>query len=682
MHSLAIGQVTGVHGYKVKVELDQDQKSPVRASLDGAKVIVTINSYLTFEIGGGESALAVITDLEARESFDPGSDELTLEFVRPRRMATAQLLGTVRGNGSNGYTFDPGITVLPTLDTPAIPAGKEVLDAVFTHAPKRNKPVDHVEENGDFDTGLNLGVPAGAGEESVLGSFNDLFSRPLAVVGNTGSGKSCTIAHLLQSALKESQTKRPRFFVLDINGEYATAFGKASFEREPNTIYVNGTKFGVPVWLMNANEVCNWLSAAEQVQEPVLKNLWSLAKGGRAFEEGAHYHAQEAYSRLVQLKELLARRGWDKGKKANEIWDAFKSFEAHLPHENKEMCSLRDAIEAHLHNCRSKSDALGDKEEEILTGIERLRLYLSSFIADDELLLQESADKPIYFKQDILHDPATLFTASRSEASDTGLQQNLRGLELRLCNRLKDKRWGCLFNYESLEIKSFQEWLAMLGIGVEQDAADDICVIDCSMLSYEVLPYVCGVIGRTLLELREHVDAGSRFYDPWELVLEEAHNYVRPRRQIETKGIAVSRDAFERIAKEGRKFGLSLIVASQRPSEISPTVLSQCANFIMHRLQNPEDIEHFRSIVPSQSRRLLDQVSILSPGEGIVMGSAFHIPSRVKVQKPKPEPSSQSSAPYLAWQPGSGKPFALDKTLTNWGIQSEKEDDSDDDMPF
>jgi DNA helicase HerA-like ATPase len=89
------------------------------------------------------------------------------------------------------------------------------------------------------------------------------------------------------------------------------------------------------------------------------------------------------------------------------------------------------------------------------------------------------------------------------------------------------------------------------------------------------------------------------------LVLEEAHNYARPTRADEVKGQTLSRLAFERIAKEGRKFGLSLIIASQRPSEISQTIISQCVNFISHRLQNPDDIDHFRRIIPMQARRLL-----------------------------------------------------------------------------
>ncbi len=333
MHERAIGHVTGVHGYRVKVELDPERKSPVHADLDGARTIISINSYLTFELGAGETALGIITDLESRETFDPASDDLTLELVRPRRIATLQLLGTIHSSREEVFGFDPGITVLPTLDTPAIPAEYEHLKAVFEQAPRRNRPADH--EGEDFDYGLLLGTPAGAPGQSALGSFNDLFSRPVAVVGNTGSGKSCTIAHLIQKATEVHQTNRPRFFVLDINGEYASAFEKPGIVREPNNIYVNGEPFGVPVWLMNASEVCQWLSAAEQVQEPVLKNLWSFAKGAPGGHDSHGISdTREAIVRLERLCEVVRGPATWKGKNALGAWDAFKSFVGSLDDQN------------------------------------------------------------------------------------------------------------------------------------------------------------------------------------------------------------------------------------------------------------------------------------------------------------------------------------------------------------
>ena len=176
-----------------------------------------------------------------------------------------------------------------------------------------------------------------------------------------------------------------------------------------------------------------------------------------------------------------------------------------------------------------------------------------------------------------------------------------------------------------------------------------------------------------LLEFRESLPAEKRFKQPWVLVLEEAHNYAGPGRVDEDRGHKLSRLTYERIAKEGRKFGISLMVASQRPSEVSATIISQCANFISHRLQNPADIEHFRHIIPIQSRRLLDQVTSLAAGEAILFGSAFHIPFRVQFDPPDPEPYSQTAAPYFEWNEDS-ESFPLDLAIKAMDAHSNAKD--------
>ncbi|MGO4175962.1 hypothetical protein [Bosea sp. TAF32] len=104
---------------------------------------------------------------------------------------------------------------------------------------------------------------------------------------------------------------------------------------------------------------------------------------------------------------------------------------------------------------------------------------------------------------------------------------------------------------------------------------------------------------------------------------------------------------------------------AQRPSEISQTIISQCANFIGHRLQNPDDIDHFRRIIPMQARRLLDQETILSSGEAIVFGSAFHILTRVEFDRPEPGPYSQTAAPFHEWSKEKA-PFPLTKVIDAW----------------
>ena len=238
-----LGRVVEVHGFSVKVELDRDHRSPIRAGLDGAATQVKVNAFFTFAIGAGEDVLGIITDLYAREVFEPEDQRLSLELVRPRRTATVQLLGVVRSNHDGEMTFDPGVTILPTLDTPAQSAATEILQTVLERAPMRNRP-DNWSSEKPFDQALDVGYATAAADRTVVASYNDLFSRPLAVVGNTGSGKSCTIARLLQSAAAahDDSWPRPRFFILDLNGEYAQAMDGETVKywvfRVPRRIFV------------------------------------------------------------------------------------------------------------------------------------------------------------------------------------------------------------------------------------------------------------------------------------------------------------------------------------------------------------------------------------------------------------------------------------------------------------
>ena len=123
----------------VKVELLSEARSPSRATLDGVQTAVAINAYLTFSIGSGLSVIGIVTDLETHESYDPASgDELSLELIKARRIAAVQLLGTVGRDGVE-WRFNPGITILPTLDTSAEIGSPKILGAVFENPPKKNK---------------------------------------------------------------------------------------------------------------------------------------------------------------------------------------------------------------------------------------------------------------------------------------------------------------------------------------------------------------------------------------------------------------------------------------------------------------------------------------------------------------------------------------------------------------
>ena len=670
-----IGHVVAVHGFRLKVELSPDAKSSSRATLDGVQRAVAINSFLTFDLGAGTHALGNLSDLEAREAYDPVQDEeLSLELTKPRRIASVQLLGTVSKNSTDGWKFDPGITVLPTLDTAAEVANPDILASIFGDPPKRNKPRKWTDPPGDpYDFALDLGHQTGDENTRVKASFNDLFSRPLAIVGNTGSGKSYTVASLIRSVLenKEIQTddvSDAHIFVLDINGEYANAFlddEQASYQREPNEIYLNGQKFCIPAWLMNGQEVCDWLQASEATQEPVLKDWWAIAK---AKSGGAGSYDPL----LVAIQKLDAGIDWLDSKSPNT------AFKIALKHAKQYAPNLDWTKIDGVPQWETTGDQMWRKitnEKEVRDALTELRDSLFDQISErqnSEVNFAKSVDAPRYIPLREFRDP-NLIDRSVDQEGNKRIDQYLLTLKLRLRTRLDDRRWQSFFSFDELNIDSYESWMESIGVG--EHAKCRISVLDLSMLASEVLPFACAIVGRVLLETREMLKPGARYRYPWVLVLEEAHNYARPARYVEDRAQGLSRLAFERVAKEGRKFGLSLIVASQRPSEISPTIISQCANFFSHRLQNPDDIDHFRRIIPKQAQKLLDQVTVLTAGEAIAFGSALHIPARVQINTPSQEPWSATAAPFADW-PIEQK-FPIAEVIDSWGMSQGKIEGTD-----
>jgi uncharacterized protein len=269
-----------------------------------------------------------------------------------------------------------------------------------------------------------------------------------------------------------------------------------------------------------------------------------------------------------------------------------------------------------------------------------------------------TADSPVAFGATALLQDSLFYTVTHRFRGQERIQEYIATMRLRIHRQLADKRWEVFTRPSDSTLESI----------VAELVGDEHCrvvVIDCSMLAHDVLPFFCAVIGRLILDLRSHGAPEERGAQPYVLVLEEAHNYLRPRREDESQGLKLAREAFERIAKEGRKFGLSLIVASQRPSDVSATVLSQCANFLVHRIQNPEDIDYFKKILPTGSRDMLDQLPVLAPGDGILVGSGVNVPARVKVRRPSPQPSSDTPAPWKAWSKGEKK-FDISKSLSAW----------------
>lgn len=200
-----------------------------------------------------------------------------------------------------------------------------------------------------------------------------------------------------------------------------------------------------------------------------------------------------------------------------------------------------------------------------------------------------------------------------------------------------------MYNKKEQELSIYDSYYSKEG----DDTKHQITIIDMSLLPFQVLETVTGLIGRMILDFLSRFEKDKRGSIPVVIVLEEAQNYI-PEKNIKDRE-SISRRVFERIAREGRKYGLSLLVSSQRPSELSKTVLSQCNSFIVHRIQNPDDQIYIRKLVSSANSEILSQLPTLPQQHVILMGDCVKTPVVAKMKTANPKPNSNNPKFISNW---------------------------------
>ncbi|MCF6354245.1 MAG: DUF87 domain-containing protein [Candidatus Polarisedimenticolaceae bacterium] len=275
-----------------------------------------------------------------------------------------------------------------------------------------------------------------------------------------------------------------------------------------------------------------------------------------------------------------------------------------------------------------------------------------------------SIDTPVYFS---LTDLYRHTKAANEQNLDFGKRKGtLHGkfddLLMHMQSRLNDVRYDFLFKPKRRTDSASLSGLLRELVGLGQKRSQ-ITIIDLSSIPFDVRPTVSAQIGRLVFEFNYWNPNRSQF--PILLVCEEAHTYV-PREQ-ET-AFAGARKSIERIAKEGRKYGLSLAIISQRPHELSETVLAQCANFLCFRITNPDDQAYIRSLVPDGESNLIDTLAALGRGEVIALGEALPIPLRFQMNAPDPKPNSSDTDLHRHWS-SAAETVDVEIIANNWQHQ-------------
>ncbi len=279
----------------------------------------------------------------------------------------------------------------------------------------------------------------------------------------------------------------------------------------------------------------------------------------------------------------------------------------------------------------------------------------------DEVKASFTVDSPIpYALPDLLGALRDDDTAKGVGSKGTAVKGEWEGRLTRFISRLEakadDRRYGFMFRPPPASLE--YGWLAkqvtkLLAAG---DGQHGIKIVDFSEVPSDVLPVVTAVLARLLYDVQFWMEPEQR--TPFVLVCDEAHLYLPAREgadAVEKQALA----AFERIAKEGRKYGVSLLVVSQRPSDVSRTILSQCHNFVILRLTNDQDQEVVRRLVPDALAGVLDTVALLDTGEAILLGDAVLLPARIRLRKPAIEPLSQTRAFWQEWGEKGPDPNAI-----------------------
>lgn len=477
--------------------------------------------------------LCMVTSVEMREAKPSAVESREADVAgdvvldRASRALATIAVGTLDVDGQ----FQRGSDVLPTVNAPVFAANPGLIDKVYS---------SYAE--GDFAIGKLSLVPS----QQAKINLDAFLSRHAAILGQTGGGKSWTVASLIQ---KMCEFPQATVVLFDLHGEYTSAFGDYAD-------HISATDLELPYWLMNSEELLGLMIDRSESAAP---------------------------NQTAKFKELL-----------------------------------QAAKENHPEN-----KALAIKKITI--------------------------DTPVYFDFGAILSEFRRLDTQMVQGSKGPKQGPLFGdftrLLMRVDSRLNDRRYDLIFKPKKYNTSASMEDLFRRLLGETVGDRKKVVVVDLSPVPFDVRSSVISLILRCLFDFaywhrRVHTE---RF--PISVFADEAHIYLRDG----DPGMESAKHSAERIAKEGRKYGISLTVISQRPREVSSTILSQCDSFLCLRISNPEDQSYVKSLLPDSVRGIATMFSTLRRGECILLGDSVMMPTRIRIDPPDPTPTSDDVSFYKQW---------------------------------
>ncbi len=675
MSERQIGRVVSVDNFRVFIRLDDELTSIHKSGLNDIYEVARINSYLIIPIGS-DRIVALITRVKMQEETEFDKDKQSISLPSSSRYVTATMLGTIEG-GEVKEQFILGVYNFPVLDNPVWYVTADDLDKIFDY--KGNGEIDYSK-----DFYLPIGKSPAFPDYDVKICPDQLFAKHAAILGNTGSGKSCTLASILHSLFsyrfKENDgnyLENAHFIIFDINGEYKNALiADGEIFKRINAFHIDNEGLKVPYWFMNWDDFDYLFEPGTATQAPILKRAVGLARNSNQAESQKCLSPflMKGIRTLIDTSPEDLKKRTGENKYGNWVWK-----------ENNDILNLADAIislnEGRINVLGYKIKEIGEKGNFTETGkqsttLREINKLYSEYIKDygqNQITNDKNIDLPTWFNYQELITKFIDAAIEEQEGSSSRISEYLSTLRLRLESFLNDQRIavplllsteeefsGSLAKFLSFVLGDFyrlfreedKDIFSSYYVGYSDESfnkkiVSQISILDMSLLAYDVLESLTGLIGRLIIEFVSHFAPEDRGKYPVVLVLEEAQNYIPERSRKDHESI--TKKVFERIAREGRKYGVSLIVSSQRPAELSKTVLSQCNSFIVHRLQNPDDLKYVKGLVSSANSDILDQLPILPQQHAIVMGDCVRTPVQVRINSVDPIPNSDNPRFIEKW---------------------------------
>ena len=528
---------------------------------------------------------------------------------------TIKLIGEINDN-----VFSYGVTTKPANNSEIAIIKPEATKIITSYPDSRDS--------------LYIGTSAIFKNIKINMNVSNFFNSHFSIIGGTGSGKSFALSRIMQTLFEDIETapNNASIFIFDTFGEYHPSFvnieknnPNISFKNYTTNPYEDGELLKIPPFLLGIDDLAILLNAEDAGQLQVIEKALELVNIFKREGDNIKSIKNDIIARAI-LEILLS------GRPSVQIRDQIFSI---LSFYKTDELNLESILSQPGYNRSLKNCLIIDSDGK-LREIELLTNFFNSFLLENnEITL---SDKQLFYTLEDLENAIDFALISEGMLKSEKVYDRNNLLKVRIHN-LIESEYKSYFEYpEYIDKESFIASLIIKNAHKSQLINFNINYVDDRFAKT-----IVKILSKMLFDVSKTLKPRASI--PFHIILEEAHRYVQNDSDVNLLGYNI----FERIAKEGRKYGILLGLITQRPAELSETVISQCNNFLIFKMTHPYDMDYIKKMIPFMSNEISKQIQALPPGYAYTFGTAFKLPMIVELDLPNPTPISNNVNIQKVW---------------------------------